>query len=128
MDHTEVLTYEYLDQDAREMIVDLMDGDAEMIIDLVDTLAETTPELLSELKAGVNSQDAVQIREAAHALKSSNAQLGALNLSELCRRMEEMGKREELEETATLLTMIFQEFQKVEQALNSWKVEVEKNP
>ncbi|MEM6344575.1 MAG: Hpt domain-containing protein [Bacteroidota bacterium] len=119
------LTYEYLDSDSLEMIFDLMDGDAEMIIDLVDTLTETTPDLLEELDAGVKSQNPSQIREAAHALKSSNAQLGALDFSELCRQMEEKGKREELEETDKLLDLIYKEFKKVEQALNSWKVKVE---
>jgi len=121
------LTYEYLDSSSLDMIFDLMDGDAEMIVDLVDTLAETTPELLDELDQGVKSQNPSQIREAAHALKSSNAQLGALDFSELCRQMEEKGKREELAETAKLLDMIYAEFKKVEQALNSWKDKVEGN-
>lgn len=119
------LTYEYLDSSSLDMIFDLMDGDAEMIVDLVDTLTETTPELLQELENGVKSHDAIQIREAAHALKSSNAQLGALDFSELCRQMEEKGKREELAETDKLLDMIYNEFKKVEQALESWKVKVE---
>lgn len=125
--HNGTLTYEYLDRSSLDMIFDLMDGDPEMIVDLVDTLTETTPELLEELDKGVKSHDPIQIREAAHALKSSNAQLGALNFSELCRQMEEKGKREELDETDRLLDMIYDEFKKVEQALESWKLKVEAN-
>jgi HPt (histidine-containing phosphotransfer) domain-containing protein len=119
-----IVNHEYLERQALDSIIDLMDGEPDLIIDLVDTLVETTPELLSELKAGVQSQDATQIREAAHALKSSHAQLGALNFSELCRQMEDRGKRKDLEDTPALLNMVQTEFTKVLQALDSWKQEI----
>lgn len=112
---------EYLDEEAREMIVDLMEGDQEMIIDLIDTLNDSNPTLLEQLVLGVSAQDAVQIREAAHALKSSNAQLGALNFSGLCQQMEEVGKRSQLGDASYLLELIKEEYQKVSVALESWK-------
>ena len=119
--HTASVTHEYLDQEAREVLTDLMDGDAEMIIDLVDTLIDTTPELLEELVLGVNNGDASQVRNSAHALKSSNAQLGALSFAELCQEMENKGKSEDLAEADQLLNQIKQEYEKVTSALESWK-------
>ncbi len=40
--------------------------------------------------------DGESFRRAAHALKSSSANVGAADLSELCRKLEEMGRSEEL--------------------------------
>ena len=77
--------YTYLDAEALDMIIDLMDGDTEMIIDLVDTLLESAPEDMTRLEEGLEALDAHEVREAAHALKSANAQLGALQFSELCK-------------------------------------------
>ena len=118
---TEVGLYKYLDADSLSVIEELMDGDAELIFDLVDTLIETTPELLEELAAGVEAKDSPAIKNAAHALKSSNAQMGALSFAALCQEMENKGKNNDLEQAEDLLQLIKEEFSKVTQALESWK-------
>ncbi|MEO0897565.1 MAG: Hpt domain-containing protein [Bacteroidota bacterium] len=115
------ITKEYLDEASREGIIDLMDGDAEMIVDLIDTLIETSPDLLSELEEGISGQNGSQIRDAAHALKSSNAQLGALDFAKLCLEAETMGKMDNLVNAEQVYQAIKNEFAKVEAALNSWK-------
>ena len=117
----ESYTYEYLDQDATEAITELMDGDAEMVIDLVETLEETSAELLEELSVGVRTGDLVRVKESAHALKSSNAQLGAINFSALCQEVEHMAKRGDSQDLPSLLTQIQEEHLRVAQALKSWK-------
>lgn len=119
------ITYEYLDSDTLDVIVDLMDGDAEMIFDLVDTLTETTPELIEELAKGVSASDANQIREYAHSLKSSNAQLGAMTFADLCLQMETMGKTNDLMDADKVLRMIQEEYERVNQALESWKDKIQ---
>ncbi len=121
---TETLNFEYLNHEALEMIVDLMDGEAELIIDLIETLRSSNPDLLEQLNLGVQTQDSIQIREAAHALKSSNAQMGAMNFSDLCRQMEERGKRQEMEDVDMLFELIKTEYQKVDIALDSWKAKI----
>ncbi|MEM6805618.1 MAG: Hpt domain-containing protein, partial [Bacteroidota bacterium] len=111
----------YLHKDSLEMLVDLMDGDVEMIVDLVDTLIDTTPDLLDDLQTGVASKNANQIRNAAHALKSSNKQLGAYDFADMCETMESKGRANDTADLDILLDKILQEFEKVKEALGGWK-------
>lgn len=111
----------YLNKDTLDLLYDLMDGDSEMIIDLVDTLIDTTPLLLDELKEGVTLKDAQKIRNSAHALKSSNAQLGAEDFASLCEKMESKGRESDTIDLDVLLDKILKEFDVVLQALDSWK-------
>ncbi|MEM7370680.1 MAG: Hpt domain-containing protein [Bacteroidota bacterium] len=117
-------TYEYLDSETLEVILDLMDGDSEMVIDLVDTLVETTPDLMDDLAEGVICADADKIKGAAHALKSSNAQLGALTFADLCFQMESIGKTNDLMDAEKILELIQEEYKRVNQALESWKEKI----
>lgn len=120
----ELITYEYLDAETINSIMDLMDGDVEMVLDLVDTLLESNPDLLSEIKLGIDNNDSPQIREAAHALKSSNAQLGALEFAKICLAMETAGKQGDLPQAREILPQLEQEYQRVLAALTSWHKEL----
>ncbi|MCI4668812.1 MAG: Hpt domain-containing protein [Bacteroidia bacterium] len=119
------ITLEYLDSTTREDILDLMEGDAEMIIDLIESLMESSPELLSDLREGLEKGDSSMVKNAAHTLKSSNAQLGALDFADLCLEMESIGKSQDLTKAAPIYESLQKEYEKVEQALNSWKTELE---
>ncbi|MEM7658396.1 MAG: Hpt domain-containing protein, partial [Bacteroidota bacterium] len=118
VDHT------YLSQEVRESLLDLVDGDGESLAELIDTLLESNPTLISELKEGVATQQADQIREAAHALKSSNAQMGATTFAERCQEMENYGKFEQVNQAADLLGDLLDESEKTSQALKAWKVQL----
>jgi HPt (histidine-containing phosphotransfer) domain-containing protein len=123
------LPYEYLDQERRKMIMELMDGDVELVVDLLDTMVETTPVLLAQLEDAIHSENANQIRESAHAMKSSNAQLGAITMAELCQRAEYMGKSNNLKDATKIFYLIRDEYSRVEKALSSWKESIEgENP
>lgn len=119
--HPTQVTYEYLESGALDTILDLMDGDTDMVIDLVDTLAESSPDLMSSLEEGVRSGNPIQVRDSAHALKSSNAQLGAMNFAQLCQEIELMGKEKDLSRASEVLDLIRDEFLRVQSALESWK-------
>ena len=54
-------------------------------------------EIVDRIRRAVLSKDAVELRAAAHRLKSSSAQLGATALASDCRELEMMGARGELE-------------------------------
>ncbi len=111
----------YLNPSTVEEVTDMMDGDSEMIIDLIDTLLETTPELMDELAQAVPQGDAHAIREAAHALKSSTAQMGALSFSELSRQMEDFGKNQQVSQSRELWPKLQAEHVLMTQALKDWK-------
>ena len=71
----------------------------------------TTCSFLSAVEAGQPFSEAV--REAAHAMKSSNAQVGAHRLAGLCHQLELLGAMGQLPDRETLLTELQEEYQGV---------------
>ncbi len=59
---------------------------------LIETYLAEAPQHLDAIRHGVVHQDAKELKEAAHTLKSSSAQLGALNFSQFCKTLEMMGR------------------------------------
>ena len=64
---------------------------------LADLYMSTSPALLEELGAAVEAGDAERIRQRAHALKSSSANVGATALAALCHEIERMGREGNLD-------------------------------
>jgi HPt (histidine-containing phosphotransfer) domain-containing protein len=64
-------------------------GDAIFLGDLLDTYFEDSPELLAAMRRAQSAGDAEGLRRAAHSLKSSSANFGALTLAKLCREVED---------------------------------------
>ena len=59
---------------------------------VINCYLEESPELLKSIRQAVGQHDGTALAEAAHSLKSSSANLGALQMSELCRNLEILGK------------------------------------
>ena len=93
--------------------------DPGLFVELVNLFLEDTPERMRELSAALEKQDPRAIEHAAHALKSSAANLGALGLSDLFRAIESAGREKDLGRAATLVAKALPEFGKVEAALRS---------
>jgi HPt (histidine-containing phosphotransfer) domain-containing protein len=60
-------------------------------------------EQLARVEGAVQSRDAQQLSRCAHALKSSTANLGAEELSALYRRLEALGRSNEVTDAGALL-------------------------
>jgi signal transduction histidine kinase/CheY-like chemotaxis protein/HPt (histidine-containing phosphotransfer) domain-containing protein len=93
------------------------DGDDDLLNKIITIFLSDSPERLAELRKAVNSGDAPSINRIAHTLKSSCANLGALNLSSQFKEMEAMGRTNSIEHTPELLSQIEAEFKTVEAAL-----------
>jgi HPt (histidine-containing phosphotransfer) domain-containing protein len=65
----------------------------------------------------VQAQDADAIRQAAHSLKSSSANLGAVQLADLCKTLELCGREKQLQDSAALLSETENQYEKVKAAL-----------
>ncbi|MEP5766558.1 MAG: response regulator [Halieaceae bacterium] len=89
---------------------------------MIDLYLETSPNLVDEMTAGVTEGDARVVQMSAHTLKSSSAVLGASELAELCRQLEEMGRNAELDDCQKLLSGLAEEFARVCDALALEKV------
>jgi len=114
----------YLDPAAKADIEAMMDGDPELIIDLIDTMMETTPDLMDQLVEGIEAADDIQVRSAAHALKSSAAQFGAQAFSELCLELEEMGRAQQAHRAKDKLPTLQAAYEGMKAALSQWKTDL----
>ena len=72
-------------------------GQPDIVARIVTQYMDSSPEIIDRIRRAVLSKDAVELRAAAHRLKSSSAQLGATALASDCRELEMMGVRGELE-------------------------------
>jgi len=68
------------------------EDDPELFAELVGLFLDDTPKRLEALCSALEQQDPVAVEQAAHALKSSAANLGAFALSDLLRQIECAGK------------------------------------
>lgn len=111
----------YLDQEALQQLVELMDGDKELIVDLIDTLVEETPPMLNKLKHALAGQDQGEVQRQAHSLKSSSAQMGASAFADMCKELEHQARAGQLPNEPDLGRALDDEFQRVQAALMDWK-------
>jgi len=77
-----------LQSEALQSIRDLAGDTPDLLQQIVQLYLDSAPALLEEIKSGFASGDFLRIRNAAHSLKSSSANLGATHLSMLCKQLE----------------------------------------
>ena len=95
------------------------EDDPGLFIELVNLFLSDTPERLHALSEAMEQRDPTALERAAHALKSSSANLGALELSALFRDIEAAGREKDLSRAAPLVARTRPEFARVEAALRS---------
>jgi CheY-like chemotaxis protein len=84
---------------------------------LVQLYMRNTPLLLETLRQAVTQGDATTVHKAAHSLKSSSGNLGALTLSTLCKELETMGRTHCLAGAPAVLARLEAEYSAVCAAL-----------
>ncbi|MFO1408780.1 MAG: response regulator [Steroidobacteraceae bacterium] len=92
-------------------------GGPDLLGRVVGLYLESSRQLTERLCAALAAGDAAGLREAAHALKSSSANVGATALAELARRLEALGRSAELEPAAPLCAQLLREYRRVVEAL-----------
>ena len=106
-----VLDHEILDE-----LRAMLGGDLDHLIDVF--LADT-PRLIGTLEQAATGPDYEALRDAAHSLKSSSANLGAMSLSAAAKRVE-LGARERLlERPAVAVALVANEFNRARAALRT---------
>ncbi len=68
-------------------------GKPDIVGRVIDCYLLDAPKLLADMDIAAASADAAMLFKAAHRLKSSSANLGALRLAELCKTIEMLGRR-----------------------------------
>ncbi len=87
---------------------------------IVRLFLEDAPRLVRQVEQASATPDLPAMREAAHALKSSSANIGALALSSVARRIETAARTGTLERPAVAAALLIAEFGRAREALLAW--------
>jgi HPt (histidine-containing phosphotransfer) domain-containing protein len=94
-----------------------MPGRPDILIRIIHSFLRTSPDLLAALQAAIRVRDPEAVRQTAHAMKSSNGQIGAKQLAAMCYELELLGSLGQLLDADQLLAELEQEYQCVEEEL-----------
>ena len=97
------------------------DDDPGLLTELIDLFLTDAPERVREVEKGLATGDIKLVERAAHTLKSSSANIGALTLSSICKRIEELARNQEKDAIKRLLAETTRSFSEAESALLSLK-------
>jgi CheY-like chemotaxis protein/HPt (histidine-containing phosphotransfer) domain-containing protein len=103
-----------------DVVRDLIEVMGDEFTDLVRVYLEDTPKSIALLEKAAATADTQGLIAPAHSLKSTSANLGALSLSELAKRLEHGARAGDLgNETPTLVAELARTFTRVRQELDS---------
>ena len=92
-----------------------MEGEPDIIVELIDLYLEDAQRRVSVMQEATTQADEKTIKWAAHALRGSSAHLGAHRIAALCQEIEHLDSASLLQNGATLLIELAQEFERVRQ-------------
>ena len=107
---------EVIDSEILEELRTMLGGEVDR---LIDVFLEDTPRLVTALENAAIGPDFNALREAAHSLKSSSANLGAMSLSAAAKRVEMGARQQSLERPAVAVALIANEFQRARERLRA---------
>jgi HPt (histidine-containing phosphotransfer) domain-containing protein len=84
----------------------LADGRKELFTALLAAFEDETPALLLAMRSGVAEADAAKLRTAAHTLKGTAVNLGALRLAQLCAELETRARASRMDGAESLLAKL----------------------
>jgi PAS domain S-box-containing protein len=110
-----------LDADAYATFLETMGGaDTETTRELIDLFLYEAPKQLESLHDALKNNNANELFQTAHSLKSSSAMLGALPMAALCEQLERYGRAGDIDNTVReTLAHLVAEFARVQEALQS---------
>jgi PAS domain S-box-containing protein len=103
----------------------LVEGaDDPFLIDILTSFFEDSEQRLRDMNQAITDQDAAALRRAAHALKPSSAAVGAMALSDWCRRLEQAAKSEEWSEVPSLSAGLQQAYGRSRPVLQTYQAKL----
>jgi HPt (histidine-containing phosphotransfer) domain-containing protein len=92
-------------------------GQGDLLKKVAELYLKNTPSLLDSLRNALAANDPEAMYKAAHALKSSSANLGAISLAEVAKDLELRGRRRSLEGAGELLARAEERYGEVKKQL-----------
>lgn len=105
-----------IDREKLDELIDLF-GDRDEVRDLFEEYFAELPARLEALRTGIASSTTEEVNHAAHALKGSSASLGATQVTETARLLEESARNQQLDGTADALERLEAELLALQQWL-----------
>jgi len=98
----------HIDKEILERLIKL--GGVELLNQMIDLFSETVPELLEKAKEAFEADDLKTVERSMHSLKSTAANLGAMQLHSISEEMEYLAVDQGKEKISTLLPMAFEKY------------------
>mgnify|MGYP000899868575 CR=1 FL=1 len=92
-------------------------GAPDLLHKIIGLYLESSPQLLRQMREAVAAEDGEALRQAAHSLKSSSANLGATQLAAVCKQLEQRGREQRLTDSAELLRELETRYRQTRDAL-----------
>jgi HPt (histidine-containing phosphotransfer) domain-containing protein len=87
---------------------------------IVNLFVEHSRQLVERMKDALAQGDGGVVRETAHSLKSSSGNVGAVNLSSLCKEMEQAGKEANIDLARRILPQLLEAYEEAGVALDQY--------
>ena len=94
-------------------------GAPSLLLKVIQAYFESAPRILSDLHQAAAAADAARLANAAHAFKSSSANLGAMRLAALCRTLEAAARSGNVAGAEAQVSAIEGEYSAVQSALQA---------
>lgn len=85
-----------IDDDAYQQFCGIFSGDGEAVQEILEIYLQESAELGASVQRALAAGDLPELRRAAHSLKSTSRQVGAVRLGDMCGRIEEASKDDDL--------------------------------
>ena len=92
--------------------------DADFLRELIEIYLQDTPQRIAELQDALNKKDVPVFTRAAHTIKGSSSNFGAIKLTKLAHDLEMQGKSDNLSEAPASLANLNSEFALVAETLS----------
>ncbi len=93
------------------------DDDPSLFVEVIELYLDDARAHVANMRTALTAGDLRLLERSAHTLKSSSANVGALNFSKLCLELEQAARAERLQSAPTLVARAESEFQAVCDAL-----------
>lgn len=110
---TDTLNMEVID----ELLALSEDGDPELLVDLIEMYLADGPTKMTAILNGIEAQDWEQVERAAHSLKGSSGNLGAIHVQEDCDCIQNACRHAETDGVAQRAMALQQHYTDAESAL-----------
>jgi signal transduction histidine kinase/CheY-like chemotaxis protein/HPt (histidine-containing phosphotransfer) domain-containing protein len=116
---------ETLNYSKLEVLISLQDEDEpDLVVELIDVFTTETKEKLDRISSAIKENDLLTVQTIAHTLVSSSGNLGADKMSKLCRNLEQLCIKKQVQEIFPTFTEVLAEFEQASFALKTEKTKL----